>query len=83
MKVFSRGKNHIRSFKIDHLSINNIFVSILQNQVHVNIGGGRDNIIRNNIFYNATSYAMQVDSRGIKGTNDATLLNELKVKLIH
>ena len=54
----------------------------LQNQVHVNIGGGRDNVVRNNIFYNATLYAMQVDSRGINRRNDATLRRELKVKLL-
>ncbi|KAK3585350.1 hypothetical protein CHS0354_004620 [Potamilus streckersoni] len=46
--------------------------------VHVNIGGGRDNIVRYNIFYNATAYAMQVDSRGKGHTFDRDLLPRLK-----
>ncbi|XP_063448979.1 uncharacterized protein LOC134728334 [Mytilus trossulus] len=39
----------------------NVFVN---NDVHCNIGGGRDNIVRSNIFYNASKYSMQFDSRG-------------------
>ncbi|KAK3585347.1 hypothetical protein CHS0354_004617 [Potamilus streckersoni] len=46
--------------------------------VHVNIGGGRDNIVRYNIFYNATAYAMQIDSRGTSHTFDSDLLPRLK-----
>lgn len=34
------------------------------NDVHVNIGGGRDNIVRQNIFYNTFQYSIQVDHRG-------------------
>ncbi|XP_055957950.1 uncharacterized protein LOC126824537, partial [Patella vulgata] len=37
------------------------------NEVHVNIGGGRDNIIRYNVFYNATKESIQVDGRGMRG----------------
>ncbi|KAK6189983.1 hypothetical protein SNE40_001939 [Patella caerulea] len=37
------------------------------NEVHVNIGGGRDNIIRYNVFYNATKESVQVDGRGMRG----------------
>ncbi|KAL3858274.1 hypothetical protein ACJMK2_012870 [Sinanodonta woodiana] len=48
------------------------------NMVHVNIGGGRDNIVRYNIFYNATAYAMQIDSRGINHVFDKDLLPRLK-----
>ena len=56
----------------------NHFVSF-QNQVHVNIGGGRDNLIENNIMYNATSFSMQVDGRGVKHDHDTDLLRKLKV----
>ncbi|KAK7468006.1 hypothetical protein BaRGS_00036750 [Batillaria attramentaria] len=35
------------------------------NEVHVNIGGGRDNVIRYNVMYNATKYSIQVDARGM------------------
>ncbi|XP_052072925.1 uncharacterized protein LOC127711025 isoform X1 [Mytilus californianus] len=37
------------------------------NDVHVNIGGGRDNIVHQNIFYNTTQYSMQLDARGANG----------------
>nr|KAG5688234.1 hypothetical protein BaRGS_034276 [Batillaria attramentaria] len=36
------------------------------NEVHVNIGGGRDNVIRYNVMYNATKYSIQVDARGME-----------------
>ena len=39
-----------------------------QNEVHTNIGGGRDNVIRYNVMYNATSHSIQVDGRGL-GSN--------------
>ena len=51
----------------------------IQNQVHANIGGGRDNIIENNVMYNATLYSIQVDGRGVGHRNDKDLYNHLKV----
>ncbi|XP_048252238.1 uncharacterized protein LOC124135242 [Haliotis rufescens] len=50
-----------------------------ENQFHVNIGGGRDNLIRYNVFYDATSYPINVDGRGLRyNSNQATLQNKLK-----
>ena len=52
-----------------------------QNEVHVNIGGGRDNTLTNNIMYNATKSSMQVDGRGVTGhSNDNTLIKRLHVR---
>lgn len=48
------------------------------NEVHTNIGGGRDNIIRDNVFYNATLNAMQVDHRGTAHSVDTTLYDKLQ-----
>ena len=39
----------------------------------MNIGGGRDNVVENNVMYNATAYSMQVDGRGICHRNDKDL----------
>ncbi|XP_046356361.2 uncharacterized protein LOC124135175 [Haliotis rufescens] len=36
-----------------------------KNQYHVNIGGGRDNIVRHNVFYDAVDFPLNVDFRGI------------------
>ncbi|XP_033748256.1 uncharacterized protein LOC117333194 isoform X2 [Pecten maximus] len=48
------------------------------NDVHVNIGGGRDNIIHNNVFYEAVKSSMQVDSRGVPhSSNEQTLQKNL------
>lgn len=52
----------------------------LKNEVHTNIGGGRDNIIRDNVFYNATLNAMQVDHRGTAHSVDTTLYDKLRVR---
>lgn len=52
----------------------------LKNEVHTNIGGGRDNIIRDNVFYNATLNAMQVDHRGTSHSNDKPLYDKLRVR---
>lgn len=52
----------------------------LKNEVHTNIGGGRDNIIRDNVFYNATLNAMQVDRRGTAHSVDTTLYDKLRVR---
>lgn len=52
----------------------------LKNEVHTNIGGGRDNIIRDNVFYNATLNAMQVDNRGTAHSVDTTLYDKLRVR---
>ncbi|XP_055957905.1 uncharacterized protein LOC126824403 isoform X2 [Patella vulgata] len=54
---------------------NNVF---LNNEVHANIGGGRDNIIRYNIFYNATEIAIDVDARGLTGADLPQLEASLK-----
>ena len=54
-------------------------IFLFQNQVHANIGGGRDNIIENNIMYNATSWSMQFDERGTTHRFDADLYRALKV----
>lgn len=53
--------------------------SIPQNELHINIGGGRDNIIRYNVFYNATNAAVGIDARGKDKVNSATLVQRLKV----
>ncbi|XP_071094412.1 uncharacterized protein [Haliotis cracherodii] len=50
-----------------------------QNQYHVNIGGGRDNIIRYNVFYDAVNYPINVDGRGLNhNSNQATLFNTIQ-----
>ena len=36
---------------------------IFQNDVHANIGGGRDNIVSSNIMYEAEGWSMRVDGR--------------------
>ncbi|XP_052258950.1 uncharacterized protein LOC127863458 [Dreissena polymorpha] len=54
--------------------VNNVFSN---NEVHVNIGGGRDNIVANNVFYGATRYSMQVDGRGVGHPNDKDLMERL------
>ncbi|XP_045203138.2 uncharacterized protein LOC123556462 [Mercenaria mercenaria] len=53
---------------------NNVFYN---NDVHANIGGGRYNVIANNVMYNATSFSIQVDHRGTKHTNDQDLIRRL------
>ncbi|XP_070203947.1 uncharacterized protein [Littorina saxatilis] len=35
------------------------------NDIHTNIGGGRDNVIRYNVMYNALDQSIQVDGRGL------------------
>lgn len=57
----------VRGIMLDdqYASVNihdNVFYN---NDVHVNIGGGRDNVIHNNVFYDAVKSSMQVDSRGV------------------
>ncbi|KAK7483382.1 hypothetical protein BaRGS_00025322 [Batillaria attramentaria] len=39
------------------------------NEIHTNIGGGRDNVVRYNVMYNATKSSMQVDGRGAGTSN--------------
>ncbi|XP_048247750.1 uncharacterized protein LOC124120284 [Haliotis rufescens] len=48
------------------------------NEVHANIGGGRDNIIRYNVFYNATGDGVQVDGRGLYHANGGEIMQHLK-----
>ncbi|XP_064613278.1 uncharacterized protein LOC135477057 [Liolophura sinensis] len=49
------------------------------NEIHFNIGGGRDNIARYNVFYNAHSASVGMDGRGINGgSNDKQLHDRLK-----
>ncbi|XP_071134151.1 uncharacterized protein [Mytilus edulis] len=50
---------------------NNVFHD---NDVHVNIGGGRDNIVRQNIFFNTSQYSMQIDTRGHNGGGNTNVL---------
>ncbi|XP_041349420.1 uncharacterized protein LOC121368738 [Gigantopelta aegis] len=61
------------SVNIEH----NVFYD---NEVHANIGGGRDNIVRYNVFYNATSSSLQCDGRGLPhgNRNSGTLDTRLK-----
>ncbi|XP_063405884.1 uncharacterized protein LOC134689845 [Mytilus trossulus] len=47
------------------------------NAGHLNIGGGRDNIVRDNIFFNSTKFSIQVDGRGSSHRNDRSLMNIL------
>ncbi|XP_064612389.1 uncharacterized protein LOC135476325 [Liolophura sinensis] len=54
---------------------NNVFHD---NELHMNIGGGRDNIVRHNVFYNATHAAVGVDARGISGKFSQILFQRLK-----
>ncbi|XP_067648657.1 uncharacterized protein [Haliotis asinina] len=52
-----------------------------QNQYHTNIGGGRDNIIRYNVFYDAVNYPLNVDGRGILyASNNGTLYDRLRAQ---
>ncbi|XP_052088855.1 uncharacterized protein LOC127725717 isoform X2 [Mytilus californianus] len=54
---------------------NNVFHN---NDVHVNIGGGRNNIVRQNIFFNTSQYSMQIDARGHnRGGNTNVLIENL------
>jgi len=52
---------------------------IFQNDVHVNIGGGRDNIVSSNVMYEAERWSMQVDGRGIKTGHNAYHTQKLHV----
>ncbi|XP_071177689.1 uncharacterized protein [Mytilus edulis] len=47
------------------------------NTIHCNIGGGRDNIVRRNIFYNALRYSMDVDARGAGGKSNTPRIIQL------
>ncbi|KAH3692090.1 hypothetical protein DPMN_193901 [Dreissena polymorpha] len=71
--------SNVRGVMLDDQSssttiVNNVFYN---NDVHVNIGGGRDNIVSNNVFYDAKRYSMQVDGRGVVHENDRDLLHRL------
>ncbi|PVD31350.1 hypothetical protein C0Q70_06762 [Pomacea canaliculata] len=46
------------------------------NEVHANIGGGRDNIIRQNVMYNAAKYSIQVDGRGLGSSGHGVYLTQ-------
>ncbi|OWF40931.1 hypothetical protein KP79_PYT15959 [Mizuhopecten yessoensis] len=63
----------------DQYSSVNIYSNVFyNNDVHVNIGGGRDNIIQNNVFYEAAKSSMQVDSRGVPhSSNEQPLQKKL------
>ncbi|KAL4224002.1 hypothetical protein ACF0H5_017459 [Mactra antiquata] len=47
------------------------------NDVNVNIGGGRDNIVVNNVLYNAHSYNLEVGNRGVTHAFDNELFQRL------
>lgn len=70
---------HCRGVMLDDQSSstlvsNNVFYD---NSVHVNIGAGRDNIVANNIMYNATFASLEVDGRGIYHQLDKDLFPRL------
>ncbi|XP_064613285.1 uncharacterized protein LOC135477063 [Liolophura sinensis] len=49
------------------------------NELHLNIGGGRDNVVRYNVFYNATKTGIGMDGRGLGHTGFASsLMDRLK-----
>ncbi|XP_063438512.1 uncharacterized protein LOC134719447 [Mytilus trossulus] len=49
------------------------------NNAHIIIGGGRDNIVRQNIFNKDVRYSIKVDARGADGkSNTKTLLEKLE-----
>lgn len=50
------------------------------NEVHANIGGGRDSVIRYNVMYNAFKYSIQLDGRGLGSSGHGTYLRD---KLSH
>ena len=52
-----------------------------QNDIHANIGGGRDNVIRYNVMYNALVESIQVDGRGLHGGHGAYLRGKLQVEI--
>ena len=54
-------------------------VRLFQNEVHANIGGGRDNVIRDNVMYNAIAHSIQVDGRGLTGAHVPYLRGKLQV----
>lgn len=51
-----------------------------QNEVHLNIGGGRDNIVTNNIFYNPEVYAIRLEDGNTGDDHIKQLLSRLQVK---
>ncbi|XP_053375483.1 uncharacterized protein LOC128547283 [Mercenaria mercenaria] len=53
---------------------NNVFYN---NDIHVQIGGGRYNEVINNIMYNATYSSIYVDSRGTSHSSDKVLYDRL------
>lgn len=53
------------------------------NQIHVYIGGGRDNIVENNIMYKSTSYSILVNGQGLQHHSDKDLNNHLKAVPYH
>ncbi|KAK7087270.1 hypothetical protein V1264_021344 [Littorina saxatilis] len=48
------------------------------NDIHANIGGGRDNVIRYNVMYNAREWSVQVDARGLEHKEARRLRRELE-----
>ena len=52
---------------------------LFKNDIHVSINGGRDNILENNIMYNATTSAIYVDGRGLRHNRDQYLIKNMNV----
>ncbi|CAG2225345.1 unnamed protein product [Mytilus edulis] len=51
----------------------------MRNNAHIIIGGGRDNIVRQNIFNKDVRYTIKVDARGADGkSNTKTMLEKLE-----
>ncbi|KAK6189830.1 hypothetical protein SNE40_001817 [Patella caerulea] len=70
----------VRGVMLDdqYSSVNIEYNVFYHNEIHTNIGGGRDNIVRYNVFYDATSSSMQVDGRGIgKNSHPGSLATDL------
>lgn len=55
---------------------------ILQNQVDLNLGGGRDNVVTNNVFYNPEYYAIRIEDGNTGSEHKTQLLDKLKVNMI-
>ena len=64
----------------------NLFISAFhfQNDVHFNIGGGRDNVARYNVLFDARAHSIQLDNRGMGPGNHSEYLRRLlAVSILH
>lgn len=72
----------VLTLRLENCNVNlYTFLRDMKNEIHANIGGGRDNVIRYNVFYNATKASIQVDGRGLgSGGHSVYLTGKLEVK---